>query len=110
MRYYLVDEISISDLEKIKNYLGDRALKSGLDDIYWVEFPDDYLTQMQSDHDSCGPHVFGLELGDSSLRAELFVRNRRHFGCACQRYCDDRQQDYVIDFVLNLINELNIRT
>lgn len=110
MRYYLIDEISKSDLKKIKAYLGDRALKSGLDDIYWVEFPDDFLTQMQSEHHSCKPYVFGLELSAGSLKAELFVRNRNQFGCACQQYCDDRQKNYVIDFVLSLINELNIRT
>jgi hypothetical protein len=110
MRYYLIDEISKSDLEKLKNHLSERALKSGLDDIYWVEFPDDLLTQMQSEHHACKPHVFGLEFGDDSLRAELFVRNRNQFGCACQQYCDDCQKNYVINFVLSLINELNIRT
>jgi hypothetical protein len=110
MRYYLIDEISKSDLEKIKNFLSNRALKSGLDDIYWVEFPEDSLTQIQLEHSSCKPYVFGLELGPGSLRAELFVRNRNQFGCTCQQYCDDRQKNYVIDYVLMLINELNIRT
>jgi len=110
MRYYLIDEISKSDMEKIKNHLSDRVLKSGLDDIYWAELPDDFLTGTQSEHDSCKPYVFGLELGANSLKAELFVRNRNRFGCACQQYCDDRQRNYVIDFVLSLIDELNIRT
>ncbi len=110
MRYYLIDEISKSDVEKLKNHLNEKALKSGLDDIYWVELADDLLTGLQADHDSCKPYVFGIELSANSLKAELFVRNRKQFGCACQQYCDDRQRNYVIDFVLTMINELNIRT
>ena len=110
MRYYLIDEISKPDLEKLKNHLSTRALKSGLDDIYWVEFPDELYAQMQSEHHACQPYVFGLELGTGSLRAELFVRSRNRLSCTCQQYCNDRQKNYVIDFVLSLINELNIRT
>ena len=110
MRYYLIDEISKSDVEKLKNHLSERALKSSLDDIYWVEFADDLLSGLQGEHDSCKPYVFGLELGATSLKAELFVRNRNRFGCACQQYCDKRQKNYVIDFVLSIIDELNIRT
>jgi len=110
LRYYLIDEISKSELKKLRNHLNDRAIKSGLDDLYWVEFPDDLLTSIQSEHDSCKPYVFGLELSVGSLKAELFVRNRSQFGCACQQYCNDRQKNYVIDFVLNIINELNITT
>jgi len=110
LRYYLIDEISKSDIKKLKNHLDDRTIKSSLADLYWVEFPDDLLSSIQSEHDSCKPYVFGLELSASSLKAELFVRNRNEFGCACQQYCSDRQKNYVIDFVLNLIDELNIRT
>jgi hypothetical protein len=110
LRYYLIDEISKSDIERLKNYLNDWTIKSGLADLYWVEFPDDFLTSIQSEHDSCKPYVFGLELSTSSLKAELFVRNRNEFGCACQQYCNNRQKNYVIDFVLNIINELNIKT
>lgn len=110
MRYYLIDEISKPDMEKLRVHLNDRTIRSGLEDIYWVEFPEDILTGVQSEHGSCRPFVFGIELSENSLKAELFVRNRRHFGCACQQYCDDRQRSYVIDFVLSMVDELSIRT
>lgn len=110
MRYYLIDEISTPDMEKLRNHLTDKAIRSGLDDIYWVEFPEDILTGTQSQHDLCKPYVFALELGENHLKAELFVRNRNHFGCSCQGYCHDRQSSYVIVSVLNMIDELNIRT
>lgn len=110
MRYYLVDEISEPDMQKLRKHLNNTAIKSGLDDMYWVELPGEFLTRTQADHASCRPHVFGLELGKSYLKAELFVRNRNHFGCSCQQYCDDRQSGYVINLISNMINGLNLRT
>jgi hypothetical protein len=110
MRYFVIDEISKADMEKLNNHLKDLATKSGLDGVYWIHFPDDLLDEPQVQHRSCQPHVFGLELSGNSLKAELFVRSRNQFGCSCQQYCDDRQNTYVIDFVLNLVQDLNIRT
>jgi hypothetical protein len=85
-------------------------MNSGLDGVYWVDIPQDLLNETQVEHHSCQPHAFGLELSKNSLKAELFVRSRKQFGCSCQQYCDGRQRAYVIDFILNLFQVLQIRT
>ena len=110
MRYILFDEISEADMQKLRNHLDNQAMKSGLDDIYWAELPSGFLTRTQEEHESCQPYVFGLELHENHLQAELFIRNRNHFGCTCQGYANERQRKYIIDFLYTILDELNIRT
>ena len=74
MRAYLIDEIPIPEMEKIKGFLQEHAIRSNLDEIFWVRIPDDLLNETQFLHTQCQPHVFAVELGLDWIKLELFVR------------------------------------
>ncbi len=110
MRAYLIDEISASDMEKIIRFLKENGCQSTLDDIFWVEIPEDLLAGVQSEHKNCRPHVFAMEKGDHWVKAEFFVRSLKNMRCDCQRYCTPQQREFILNFVHRMINALDIRT
>ena len=110
MKSYYVDEISASDLKKITAYLGENAKESGMDRLFWVEMPSDCLTVFQSEHSECKPYRFAIETGDRWLRAELFVRTSVKFRCECNDYCNDKQKEFIMSYVDNMLSKLDIRT
>ena len=44
MRTYLIDELSPSKIQKIREFLGEHAIRSSLDQIFSVRIPDDILS------------------------------------------------------------------
>jgi len=55
MRSYLIDEISLADLEKIAEFLRLKATQSGLGKIFWVSLPPHLLSPKQARHPSANP-------------------------------------------------------
>ncbi|RLB86193.1 MAG: hypothetical protein DRH15_02220 [Deltaproteobacteria bacterium] len=110
MRAYLIDEISSSDMKKIRGFLSEHALKSSLSAIFWVKIPDDLLNSTQFAHANCRPHVFAVELGDHWVKLELYVRSLNTMRCSCPDYCTESQRNYVIQFANNMLEQLGIRT
>ena len=45
MRYYLIDEISLSDMEKINIFLKENTIGSELEKFFWGRIPKDLLTR-----------------------------------------------------------------
>lgn len=110
MKSYYVDEISKFDMEKITAYLCENAKGSGMERLFWVEMPSDFLTDFQSEHSLCKPYRFAIETGDRWLRAELFVRTSVKFRCDCNGYCNNRQKEIIMSYVDDMLNKLDIRT
>lgn len=110
MKSYFIDEISTSDLDKITGYLNDNAVESGMEKLFWIEMPSDYLTESQSEHSECKPHRFAVETGDTWIKAELFVRTSIKFRCDCNGYCSENQKKFIMDYIDNMIDTLSIRT
>ena len=110
MRAYLIDEIAASELDKIKSFLKDHALPSNLEQLFWVQIPDELLTATQLAHRDCRPHVFSVELGPSWVKLEFFIRSLRHMRCACPGYCSSEQLNYVVDFSHSMIEQVGLRT
>ena len=110
MKSYYVDEISTSDLDKIKGYLNENAKESGMEKLFWIEIPQDCLTESQSEHPECSPHRFAIETGDTWIRAEFFVRTSVKFRCDCNGYCDDSQKKFIMSYIDNMLEKLDIRT
>jgi len=110
MRSYLIDEIVPSDMEKIDEYLRERAIPSNIKGIFWVEMPEERLTRLQSDHKGCRPHVFAVELGDNWVKMEFLIRNLKHMRCNCGGYCTTYQREYIMEFADNMLRSLNIKT
>ena len=110
MRYYLIDEITSSDMEKINHFLQEEALKSPLEKLFWVQVPEKHLNDTQKAHCNCLPYVFAIELGQDWLKAEFFVRSQNDLKCSCSGYCTPVQRNFVIDYIQDMVETLEIRT
>lgn len=110
MRSYLIDELTAQDVARIKDWLDARGLKSAIDDLYHLPLPAELLSAEQQAHTACGPHVLALETGPSWIRLELLVRATGVLRCSCMTYATDAQQQAMVERLLNLLTELDIRT
>ncbi len=110
MRYYLIDEISHSDMEKIDEFLKQNAIRSEMEKFFWVQIPKELLSDIQFQHRDCQPHLFSIELGTDQLKVEFFIRNLNHLNCTCQSYCTLEQRDFILNYSQKMIEELGIRT
>lgn len=107
---YLIDEVPHADLQKISSHLKETAIRSGIEDLYWVPLPEDILSERQYDHEDCKPHVFAVEIGDDWIKMEFFVRTLTDMRCTCSGYATRQQRDFIVRFAHTLIEELGIRT
>jgi len=110
MRQYLLDEISRSDYQGLKDYLTAHAQASGLQDIWWVDLPKDLLSPEQFEHRDCQPFRFAVELGDTFLRLEFLIRSRTTMRCSCIGYATRAQRDFILAFADRLVDDLGLKT
>ncbi|MGQ9688648.1 MAG: hypothetical protein ACUVXF_07690 [Desulfobaccales bacterium] len=110
MRQYLLDEISRSDYPRLRDYLSEHAQASGLQDIWWVDLPEDLLSPDQFEHHDCQPFRFAIELGDTYLRIEFLIRSRNTMRCSCIDYATRSQRDFILAFADRLVEELGLKT
>lgn len=110
MRAVLIDEIRKREMEHVRAFLNEHAIRSSLDQIFWVRIPDDLLNETQYLHTQCQPHVFAVELGPDWIKLELFVRTLKSMRCDCPAYCTPIQRDYIFRFADRLIEQLKIGT
>ena len=110
MRYYLIDEISLSDMEKIYEFLKHNAISSRMVKVFWVPIPKELLSDMQFQHRDCQPHLFAIELGTDQMKVEFFIRNLNNLNCQCQSYCTPEQRDFILNFSQKMIGQLGIGT
>ena len=110
MKSYLIDEIEVDDLQRIRQFLSEKAISSGLDTLFWVKVSSSLLTPLQQEHLPCQPHVFAVETGQRHVRAELYLRTLRDMRCPCQDYCTPQQARFIIEWVNEMLKDLSIRT
>jgi hypothetical protein len=110
MRYYFVDEISPSDMERVHSFLKEKASASPMEGLLWVSIPKDRLSHVQIAHSDCQPHFFAIELGTDWLKAEMFIRGQDNVRCTCSTYATSEQHDYIIHYVQDMIDTLDIQT
>lgn len=111
MRSYVVDQLQEPDIERIAAHLEKAGLDRSLDTIYWLPVPAALLTDEQKEHgEECGPHCFSIELSDLEgfLALELLVRARNRMRCSCVMYATQEQRAYAIDFVDEMLKNLDI--
>jgi len=109
MKHYLVDEISVPDIEKLSERLRDIGTASGLEDLFWIRMPEEYLSEIQSCHEACKPYVFAVDLCAGAVKAEFFIRSEKVMKCSCSGYADPAQSMFIIRFFDEMIEKLNIR-
>lgn len=110
MRQYLLDEIARIDIPRVREYLNQGAVAASLEDIWWVDLPEDLLSPDQFSHRDCQPFRFAVELGDDFVRFELLIRSRETMRCSCIGYATRQQRDFILAFADRLVEELALRT
>ncbi len=110
MRYYLVDEISLSDMEKLNTFLRQDAIRSELEQLFWIQIPKELLNDIQAMHRECQPYQFAIEVGSEWLKAEFFIRSRNNLRCTCSEYCTPSQRDFIIQYIQDMLETLEIKT
>ena len=110
MKYYLIDEVSGPDMERLSAHLRDAGKASGLEGMFWIKMPEEYLGEIQSRHESCKPYVFAVELGAGTVKAEYFIRSQKGMKCSCSGYADQGQSMFIIRFMDEMIVKLGVRT
>jgi hypothetical protein len=110
MKSYLIDEIALADVKRIHHFLRANALASGIDTLFWVKVAPPLLSPIQQSHLPCHPHVFAVEIGQTFLKAEFYLRTLRNMNCPCQDYCTPQQAHFLIEWVNQMFEELSIRT
>jgi hypothetical protein len=110
MRQYLLDEISKTDIPRIRDYLSSHAQASGLADIWWVNINTDLLSPGQFEHRNCAPFRFAVELGGDFVRFEFLIRSQKTLRCSCIDYATRQQRDFIMAFADRLVEDLELRT
>ena len=109
MRIYSVEDLEPGQIQRVEHNLRSKGLAGSLDGIYWLPLPERLLSKEQREHaGECGPHSMALESGDGWLRMELLVRSRGKVRCSCIAYATPGQREYMIDYLDNLLRELDI--
>lgn len=109
MRWYGIDDLSPEDMSRIVAALKDMELESGMDGLYWLPAPAEMLSPIQKEHmQSCGPHVFGLEVEEDSLRMELLVRAKNRIRCDCVHYATPELRAHMITWLEQMLTDLGI--
>ncbi len=108
MRQYIIDELRPDAVRRVREYLDNHCEKSDLDNLYWLQIPDDMLSPDQYTHKDCQPHCSGIELGERFLCFELLVRSRTSLKCNCIAYATPQQRRFILSFADRLCEETDI--
>ncbi|MBF0117715.1 MAG: hypothetical protein HQK79_02695 [Desulfobacterales bacterium] len=108
MKQYIIDELRPQDYQKIKEYFDKNLGMPKINSIYWVELSDYLLNDIQISHPECKPFYFAIELGQKQISCELLIRSQNKIRCNCINYADERQRNWVINFIDTIFNDLNI--
>ena len=110
MKAYVLDEINAENIENIIRFLKENTSQSTMEQLFWVEFPQDLLNPLQFQHTACQPHAFAIEIGQDWVKFEFLVRSLETMKCDCTAYCTNSQRDYIINFADGMLDQLNIGT
>ncbi|MFA5110666.1 MAG: hypothetical protein WC443_04595 [Desulfobaccales bacterium] len=110
MRHYTLDEIVRNDMPRVREYLHEHAIAARLEDIWWVDLPEDLLSPEQFSHPNCRPFRFAVEVGDDFVRFEFLIRTEQSMRCTCIGYATRAQRDFILAFADRLVEELALRT
>jgi hypothetical protein len=110
MKQYVLDEIARADLPRVREYLSEHAVTSGLEGVWWVDLPEDLLSPQQFEHRQCRPFRFAVELGENFVRFEFLIRSRETMRCACIGYATRQQRDFILACADRMVEELSLRT
>ena len=110
MRQLLIDELSVKDATKLNDYLKTNAVVSSVEGLYWVEIIPDLLDPDQYQAKEEQPFCFAVEVGESWAKFELLIRSQINFRSSNNRYANEAQQKFILNYAQGLIEHLDLRT
>lgn len=109
MRSFLIDEIMPEDMAKLDSWLREQELQS-IEHLYHFHLPPKLLSAAQQEHaKDCGPYYMAVETGRDWVKLELLVRAKRILRCSCITYATPEQERHMVDYLENLLRELEIQ-
>ena len=109
MKQYVLDQLRESDYEKILEFLKENADPSEFSDVFWINMPQEELTDIQKQHEQCQPFRFAVNLSLDKADFELLIRSRQALRCSCVGYADKRQRNYILDYADRMLEKLRIK-
>ena len=108
MRLYLLEDLTSENVKAITARLNELELVGSMEGIYWLPCPSNLLSDTQREHEECAPHCMAVEIDGSTLRMELLVRARNKLRCDCVHYASPELRAHMIDYIDQLLVDLNI--
>lgn len=108
MKQYVIDELRPTDYQKLKAFLDDKWGTAEFGGVYWIPLVTDQLGTTQTEHESCQPFHFALELEPTRLSCELLVRTRQRIRCDCIAYASEKQRNWIIGYLDDILEKLAI--
>ena len=108
MKQYVIDELRSEDHKILKTYFDEQFGPVAMDGIYWIPIGNELLTVTQGEHTKCQPHCFALDLDHNRLACELLVRTKNRLRCSCIHYATENQRNWLIGWIDNIFNQLEI--
>lgn len=105
MRQYVIDELREEEIARIRAFLDTACERSGLENLYWLNIPDDLLSPEQFAHKDCRPFAVGIEMGRREITFELLVRSMARIRCTCIAFATPAQRDFVLAFADRVVSK-----
>ncbi len=110
MKQYVIDELRPADMESVKTYLDDTFGPAAMGSIYWIQLPDDILSEIQKSHAACQPFFFAVDLDETHLACEFLVRTKNAVRCSCIGYATPLQREWLMGQIDAVFEKLDIIT
>jgi len=108
MKQYVIDELRYNDYEKVKLYLDENLGVSEIEGIYWLPLKKGLLTNEQASHTECRPLFFVVDLKPELISCELLVRTKNRIKCSCINYATEKQRNWLIQYIDDMLKQLEI--
>ncbi|MBU1182312.1 MAG: hypothetical protein KKE00_04655 [Proteobacteria bacterium] len=109
MKQYVIDELRYNDYEKVKLYLDENLGASEIEGVYWLPFEKRLLTDEQASHNECQPLFFVIDLRPERISCELLVRTKNRIKCTCIGYATEKQRNWLIQYIDDILKQLEIK-
>lgn len=98
----LCDNLSLAEVQILQKAFLEAGLIFAIEGLYWLEVPENYLEQIQKEHQrDCGPYLIALEFNQNlndqnsySLTLDELLRAKHNLHCQCIAPLTAQQQDY----------------
>ncbi|MGD9210560.1 MAG: hypothetical protein PVI90_07280 [Desulfobacteraceae bacterium] len=108
MKQYIIDELRLSDYQKIKTYLDDTFETGSMEGLYWMPLDRKLWSNTQAKHPQCQPFYVALDLTETQLSCEFLIRSHNRIRCECIHYADESQRNWIIRSIDAIFKKLEI--